>query len=177
MRRAFSRPCAAVTLPGTTVRARTSSSGELRASMIASASSVPGSVSMMTLRPVAAAESTRNRRTKRTVRRRKFASIGTRGDEAKEKQKWTSEQVRWANLRIFTPTHKIKRRVVLGLPGCQGKSRVLENSLWKDCANRERTLPKRDFLQLERVFCGFGEHLQSFVPNWEDWPTMGIPWE
>jgi hypothetical protein len=36
---------AAVTLPGTTVMARTSSSGELRASMRAMASSEPGSVS------------------------------------------------------------------------------------------------------------------------------------
>src|SRR5271169_138739 len=46
--RAFSRPCCAVTLPGTTVRARTSSSGEFRASRMASASSVPGSVSIIT---------------------------------------------------------------------------------------------------------------------------------
>src|SRR5271165_3321144 len=45
MRRALSRPCAAVTLPGTTVMARTSSSGELSASIKAMASSVPGSVS------------------------------------------------------------------------------------------------------------------------------------
>src|SRR5580700_464577 len=45
---AFSSPCCAVTLPGTTVSARTSSSGEFRASRIASASSVPGSVSMIT---------------------------------------------------------------------------------------------------------------------------------
>src|SRR5580692_2491456 len=46
--KAFSRPCCAVTLPGTTVRARTSSSGEFRARRMASASSVPGSVSMIT---------------------------------------------------------------------------------------------------------------------------------
>jgi hypothetical protein len=53
--RAFSKPCAAVTLPGTTVNARTSSSGEFNASMIAIASSVPGSVSMITLRGPAGA--------------------------------------------------------------------------------------------------------------------------
>lgn len=45
---AFSSPCLAVTLPGTTVNARTSNSGEFKASRIASASSVPGSVSMIT---------------------------------------------------------------------------------------------------------------------------------
>src|SRR5690349_3838290 len=57
MRRAFSSPWAAVTFPGTTVRACTANSGELRASMMAMASSVPGSVSMITLRgPAAAAE-------------------------------------------------------------------------------------------------------------------------
>lgn len=45
MRSAFSRPIAAVTFPGTTVIARTSSSGEFSASIRARASSVPGSVS------------------------------------------------------------------------------------------------------------------------------------
>src|SRR6516165_8390933 len=55
MRRAFSKPWAAVTLPGTTVSARTSNSGEFSASMIAMASSVPGSVSMITLRGAAPA--------------------------------------------------------------------------------------------------------------------------
>src|SRR6516162_177910 len=47
MRSAFSSPIAAVTLPGTTVIARTSSSGEFSANIRASASSLPGSVSMM----------------------------------------------------------------------------------------------------------------------------------
>jgi len=47
MRSAFSKPIAAVTFPGTTVMARTSNSGELSASISASASSVPGSVSMI----------------------------------------------------------------------------------------------------------------------------------
>ena len=51
--RAFSRPCCAVTLPGTTVSARTSSSGEFSASRMASASSVPGSVSIITFLGVA----------------------------------------------------------------------------------------------------------------------------
>jgi hypothetical protein len=55
MRRAFSNPCFAVTLPGTTVMARTSSSGEFSASMRAMASSVPGSVSMMIFLDAAAA--------------------------------------------------------------------------------------------------------------------------
>src|SRR5208337_92830 len=45
MRRAFSSPCLATTLPGTTVTARTSSSGEFSASIRAIASSEPGSVS------------------------------------------------------------------------------------------------------------------------------------
>jgi hypothetical protein len=47
MRNAFSRPWLAVTLPGTTVMARTSSSSEFSPSMRAMASSVPGSVSKM----------------------------------------------------------------------------------------------------------------------------------
>src|ERR1700678_2470705 len=55
---AFSRPCFASTLPGTTVRARTSSSGEVSASMMAMASSVPGSVSMMTFWGPAAGDGT-----------------------------------------------------------------------------------------------------------------------
>src|SRR5208337_4695514 len=54
MRSAFSNPSAAVTFPGTTVRARTSISGEFSASIIAIASSVPGSVSMITFRGPAA---------------------------------------------------------------------------------------------------------------------------
>src|SRR5919198_204879 len=43
----FASPISAVTFPGTTVIARTSSSGEFRASIKASASSLPGSVSKM----------------------------------------------------------------------------------------------------------------------------------
>ena len=49
----FPGPAVAVTLPGTTVSARTSSSGEFSASIMASASSVPGSVSMITFLAVA----------------------------------------------------------------------------------------------------------------------------
>src|SRR5579859_3838532 len=57
IRSAFSNPCAAVTFPGTTVSARTSNSGEFRASIIAMASSVPGSVSIISFRgPAAASE-------------------------------------------------------------------------------------------------------------------------
>src|SRR5882757_1073663 len=57
IRSAFSNPCAAVTFPGTTVNARTSNSGEFSASMIAIASSVPGSVSIITFRgPATASE-------------------------------------------------------------------------------------------------------------------------
>src|SRR5215472_2513996 len=53
MRSALSKPRAAVTFPGTTVSARTSNSGEFSASMMAMASSVPGSVSMITFRGAA----------------------------------------------------------------------------------------------------------------------------
>jgi hypothetical protein len=38
---------------------------------------------------------------------------------------------------------------------------------------QRRKLPKRDFFATGEVFCGFGEDLQSCVPNW-DYPTMGM---
>src|SRR5882762_8711357 len=68
MRSAFSSPISAVTLPGTTVIARTSNSGELSASIKASASSVPGSVSKITFLDAhagAASTATRNNEAKK----------------------------------------------------------------------------------------------------------------
>src|SRR5215470_9852957 len=55
IRSAFSSPCCATTFPGTTVIARTSSSGEFRANINAMASSEPGSVSKIIFREAAKA--------------------------------------------------------------------------------------------------------------------------
>src|ERR1700751_4677551 len=71
IRKAFSRPCFAVTFPGTTVIARTSSSGEFSASMRAMASSVPGSVSKIILRaePEAGVAKTAKDKTRKSATR------------------------------------------------------------------------------------------------------------
>src|SRR6266850_96565 len=149
MRRAFSRPCLAVVLPGTTVMARTSSSGEWSASMRAMASSLPGSVSKMIFLPEAAAGETRI--TERKSRRKRNPMLRAAADklptDARHRVEWGRENDRTslANSLSATPLHeqhaalrsrnkppdRIGRRLAFTLQKCQDKSRVEIVARWK----------------------------------------------
>src|SRR6267378_722235 len=144
IRSAFSRPCLAVVLPGTTVMARTSSSGEWSASIRAIASSVPGSVSKMIFLPEAEAgeagiteRETRRKRNPilRPTENKLHTDARHRVEQRQENVRTsladslsaTPLQEQHAALRSRNkPPERISRRLAFTLQKCQDKSKVKE---------------------------------------------------
>src|SRR5438132_9269396 len=81
MRSAFSRHSSAVTWQGTTVMARTSSSGEFNANIKASASSVPGSVTKMTFLDAQAGTASKATRMNTTMKSTEGAELNRENPE------------------------------------------------------------------------------------------------